>query len=238
MMAGGVRVSEMPLDIQKRQETEMIEMNTAVAGATPEIAIRDRMRTWNRRVLRTAVASIPLVIATLVAAPALAQTQWHIDPAKSTVAFSLKGFHDVAGHFAVSSGEVTFDRATGAMSGTIVVPADSGNSDDKSRDKKMDKDQLKVTSYPTITFSPAKFTGTLHAEGSSNIQVQGVFTLLGKPHDITVPMTVGIDGTDCTAKGSFEIPYVEWHMKDPSNFLMKMDKQVKIDLAFSGTLSH
>jgi polyisoprenoid-binding protein YceI len=219
----------------------MSELYASVTGAEREKTIQNRMfAQGNKRrgVLRAMGVSLACLIAAATASPALAQTQYQIDAATSQVLFSLGGFHDVAGHFSVSSGEITFDRKTGAMSGTVQVNAASGNSDDSSRDKKMDKDQLKVTKFPTITFAPTKFTGTLNDSGDSSIQVQGTFTLLGKPHDITVPMTVNINGTACTAKGSFTIPYVEWGVKDPSNFLMHMDKQVKIGLAFSGTLSH
>lgn len=219
----------------------MSELYASVSGAEREKTTQNLMfAQGNRRrgVLRAMGVSLACVIAAAAAAPALAQTQYQIDPATSQVLYSLGGFHDVAGHFAVSSGDITFNQTTGVMSGTVQVNAASGNSDDASRDKKMDKDQLKVKKFPTITFAPTKYTGTLNPTGSSNIQVQGTFTLLGKPHDITVPMTVDINGTACTAKGSYTIPYVEWGVKDPSNFLMHMDKQVNIGLAFSGTLSH
>ena len=219
----------------------MCELYPTVAGDVCVKTGRKAMlaqRKERRGLLKAAGVWVVCLMATAAGSRAMAQTQYHIDPAKSQVGFSLGGFHDVQGHFSVSSGEITFDRTTGAMSGTVQVDAASGSSDDKSRDKKMDKDQLKVKRFPTITFAPAKFTGTLNATGSSTVQVQGTFMLLGKAHDITVPMTVDIDGTSCTAKGNYAIPYVEWGVKDPSNFLMHMDKLVKIDLAFSGTLSH
>lgn len=191
-----------------------------------------------RRLLRAAAMSLTCLAGAALATPAIAQMTYTIQPAKSQVQYSLKGFHDVAGHFAVSDGTITFNRSTGAMSGTVDVAAASGNSGEPARDKKMDKDQLKVKKFPTIVFAPMKYTGTLNKTGSSTVQVEGTFTLLGKAHAITVPMTVDINGTECTAKGSFVIPYVQWGVKDPSNFLLHMDKQVKIDLAFDGTLSN
>ncbi|HUY82780.1 MAG TPA: YceI family protein [Acidobacteriaceae bacterium] len=219
----------------------MSELYTTVNGAASVKSTQNRKPATKRRLhqaLRTAVVSIACLIAAAVAVPAFAQTTYAINPAKSQVQFSLSGFHEVAGHFAVSSGSITFNRTTGVMSGKVEVAAASGNSGETSRDKKMDKDQLKVKKYPAISFTPAKFTGTLNKTGSSTVQVEGTFTLLGKPHAITLPMTVDINGTGCTAKGSFVIPYVKWGVKDPSNFLLHMDKQVKIDLAFDGTLSN
>ena len=211
-----------------------------IKGAEYEKTTPSRMPASRRRLqraLRAAVMPLACLAAVALAFPAFAQTTYAINPAKSQVQYSLKGFHDVVGHFAVTDGSITFDRSTGAMSGKVDVAAASGNSGEPARDKKMDKDQLKVKKFPTIVFAPTKFTGTLNKAGSSTVQVDGTFTLLGKAHAITVPMTVDINGTDCTAKGSFVIPYVQWGVKDPSNFLLHMDKQVKIDLAFDGTLS-
>lgn len=184
---------------------------------------------------RTARVTAALLLA-MAAGHGLAQTRYRIDPSKSQVQFVLKGFHTVHGHFSVSSGDITFDRTTGAMSGSIAIAAASGDSGDTLRDKKMDKEELKVKKFPVVTFAPAKFTGALAQAGSSTIQVEGILTLLGTPHPITLPMTVDIQGTDCTAKGTFVIPYVEWGLKDPSNFLMHMEKQVTINLDFKGIL--
>ena len=197
------------------------------------LLIKQRQRSAFRA-FRLCIACLAAIAASL---PVYAQTKYLIAPDKSQVQFSLGGVHEVSGQFHVGSGEITFDRKTGAMTGTVQVDAASGNSDDQSRDKKMAKNELKAQVFPSITFTPTKFTGVLNENGDSAIQVQGTFTLIGKTHDITVPMTVHIDGSQCTAKGSFTIPYVAWGVKDPSMFMLKMEKEVKIDLAFNGSLS-
>jgi polyisoprenoid-binding protein YceI len=164
------------------------------------------------------------------------QTSFHIDPAQSKVQFSLGGFHEVNGFFQIGSGDIQFDRKTGAMSGLISVQAGSGNSGNSARDKKMKNDELHAGKFPAITFAPTQFTGMLKDAGESTIQVHGTFTLIGKSHPIVVPMTVTIHGNQCVAKGSFVVPYVEWGMKDPTMMFMKEAKDVKIDLTFQGTL--
>jgi polyisoprenoid-binding protein YceI len=179
-----------------------------------------------------------LALAGLLApAVAAAQTRYHIDPEKSQVQFFLGGSHKVSGQFHVSSGDISFDPKTGAMQGTVLVEAGSGNSANKFRDKKMRNGELKAEMFPAITFAPAHFDGTLNDSGDSTLSVQGTFTLIGRPHEITVPMTVHIDGNQCAAKGEFMIPYVAWGVKDPSLFPFKEAKEVKIGLAFDGTLS-
>lgn len=139
--------------------------------------------------------------------------------------------------FHVQSGIIQFDRSAARMSGTIVVSAASGDSGDKGRDKKMHSDVLDVDHYTDVTFAPQSYQGSLASTGDSTIQVTGIFTVHGAPHDITVPMQVHIDGTNLTAKGKFVVPYVKWGLKDPSMFILKVAKEVQIDLSLSGTVS-
>lgn len=193
---------------------------------------------FERKVLRMSIAALAIVaLSGTLCGLARAQTKYDINPANSQVQFSLGGFHEVNGIFKVGSGEITFDRTSGVMSGSIVVEAGSGNSGNTARDKKMKGSELHAKKFPSITFSPKQFTGTLKDSGVSTVQVHGVFTLIGKPHPIVVPMTVTIDGSQCTAKGSVTIPYVAWGMKDPTMLFMKEAKHVKVDLTFEGKLA-
>ena len=65
----------------------------------------------------------------------------------------------------------------------------------------------------------------------------GTFTLLGTPHEITIPVLVHVEGTAATAKAQFGIPYIQWGIKDPSFLFWKADKDVAMDLILVGTLS-
>lgn len=174
----------------------------------------------------------------LTVCPPVANAQEHfrIDPSNSQVHFSLDATgHAVEGTFNISSGDITFNSANGAISGKVAVDATSGNSDNKSRDKKMTNDQLKAGNFPFITFTPTKYTGTLNSSGDSSIQVEGTFTLIGQSHTITVPMNVHREGSKCTASGSFTVPFVSWGVKDPSVMFLKVGKEVKVELKLAGT---
>jgi polyisoprenoid-binding protein YceI len=181
------------------------------------------------------------VIATsfLFAATAFAQRQtFTIDPSASQIDWALGGNgHHVNGTFHVQSGSVNFDRTAHAISGSIVVAAGSGNSGEPSRDKKMNKDVLDVEHYSEITFAPQKYDGTIAPSGDSTIQVSGIFTLHGTPHDLTVPMQLHIDNGALTAKTHFVVPYVKWGLKDPSVFILKVAKEVDIDLTLVGKVT-
>ena len=183
--------------------------------------------------------SVVFVSSLLFAAGAFAQHQtFTIDPAASQVAWTLGGTgHHVNGTFHVQSGTIDFDRTAHTISGSVVVAAGSGESGEASRDKKMKKDVLDVEHYSEITFAPQKFDGAIAPTGDSTIQVSGTFTLHGTPHDLTVPMQIHIDGGALTAKTHFVVPYVKWGLKDPSIFILKVAKEVEIDLSLSGKLT-
>jgi polyisoprenoid-binding protein YceI len=180
-----------------------------------------------------------LAIPVALTSGALAQHQtFNVNPDASKVAFALTGSgHHVDGTFHVESGKIDFDPGAQKISGLVVVAAGSGNSGESSRDKKMNSEVLDTSHFAEVTFSPLAYQGTLSPTGDSNIQVSGVFTLHGTPHDITVPMQIHIDGTNATAKGQFVVPYVKWGLKDPSIFVLKVAKDVNIDLTLVGQIA-
>lgn len=184
---------------------------------------------------RASILIFPLSIASISSAQ---QQTFTANPTACSVAFALTGKgHEVKGTFHVQSGTVVFDRSLPKMSGLIVVSAASGDSGDKGRDKTMHADVLDIAHYADVTFAPVSYQGTIAPSGDSTIQVMGTFTLHGAAHDITVPMQVRIEGSALIAKGKFVVPYVQWGLKDPSVFILKVAKDVQIDLALSGTIA-
>ena len=124
------------------------------------------------------------------------------------------------------------------MSGTVVVAADSGQTGNNRRDKKMSKEILQVDQFTTVSFEPNTYTGTIAPSSDSTIQVRGVLTLLGTPHDMTIPMQVHLHGPNATVKTRFVIPYVQWGLKNPSFMVWKAENDVAIDLTLVGQLSN
>lgn len=161
-----------------------------------------------------------------------------INPDASQVKMTLNTTHEIVnGTFHIQSGSIEFDRDTPKLSGLIVVAADSGKTGNSHRDKKMDKDVLKVKQYTTVSFEPKTYAGVIAPSGDSTIQVTGIFTLLGTPHEITVPVQMHIDGGSATATTHFVVPYVQWGLENPSFLFWKAGKDVAIDLYLVGTLA-
>ncbi len=180
-----------------------------------------------------------LALAVILAPAALAQHQtFAVNPDASEVKMTLKTTHElVNGAFHIQSGSVEFDRGTPKMSGSVVVLAGSGKTGNGSRDKKMNKEILQVEQHATVSFEPKSYAGVIAPSGDSTIQVTGIFTLLGTPHEITIPMLVHLEGTTATAKAHFAVPYIQWGLKDPSFLFWKADNDVAIDLLLTGRLS-
>jgi polyisoprenoid-binding protein YceI len=180
-----------------------------------------------------------LAFAVTLAPVALAQHQTFIViPDTSEVKMTLKTTHElVNGTFHVQSGSIDFDRGDPRMSGSVVVLTASGKTGNDSRDKKMYKDILKVEQFATVSFAPKTYTGVIAPSGDSTIQVTGTFTLLGTPHEITVPMQVHLDGASAIARTHFAVPYVQWGLKNPSFLIWKADNDVAIDLNLVGTIA-
>jgi polyisoprenoid-binding protein YceI len=183
-------------------------------------------------------ALFPVVLFSITSAALAQHRTFTVNPDSSQVSFSLSGTgHHVQGTFHVQSGSIDFDTKAQTISGSVVVAAGSGNSGDKGRDKKMNSDVLEVEKFTEVSFAPKSYQGTIAASGDSTIQVSGTFTLHGAAHDIVVPMQLHFDGANLTAKGKLTVPYVQWGLKDPSVFILKVAKDVEIDLALSGQVS-
>jgi len=186
----------------------------------------------SRNLLRVVLFFIAAASTTLQA-----QQKLSLDSSRSEVHFTLTdSLHVVKGTFHIQQGEIAFDLTTGKATGSIVVDALSGQSGNSMRDHRMLKDELKAPDFKTITFAPTRITGTLNPTGDSTLRVHGVFTLIGTPHEIDLPMQVQVQGDQLHSVGSFPIPYVQWGLKDPSTFMIKVDKEVQIDLSLVGTL--
>jgi polyisoprenoid-binding protein YceI len=178
-------------------------------------------------------------LAGAIAPATLAQHQtFLVNPDASEVRIALKTTHElVNGAFHLQSGSIEFDPSAPKMAGSVVVLAGSGKTGNDTRDKRMNKEILKVEQYATLSFEPKSYTGAISPSGDSTIQVTGIFTLLGAPHQIPIPILVHLDGTAATAKAHFVLPYIEWGLKDPSFMFWKADKDVAIDLFLAGRLS-
>lgn len=159
-----------------------------------------------------------------------------LDSSRSTVEFSLgAALHMVHGTFGLKSGHIEYSPEKKKLSGTIVVDAGTGSSGNETRDGRMKKEVLEIDRYPEIVFVPISIDGDV-SNAPSSVTVAGSFMIHGQKHQLSVPIQLRISGSSVIATGKFAVPYVAWGMKNPSNFLLRVDQSVFIDISVKGSI--
>jgi polyisoprenoid-binding protein YceI len=186
-----------------------------------------------------------LLFAVVLAAPVLSPAQAtpvqkitvHLDPATTEIHWTLTDpLHTVHGTFALKGGLITIDPQTGVAQGEVVVDVASGQSGSHPRDSHMQKDVLESAKFPQAIFHPEKMVGTVRSGTLQNVTVDGTFTIHGSDHPLELPMGIQITGKNAVATTHFVVPYVAWGMKDPSSFMLHVQKQVDVDVVARGTV--
>ena len=168
---------------------------------------------------------------------AAAESTVELDPARTTISFTLADvLHTVRGTFKLKRGSIAFDSSTGRASGEIVVDVASGNSGGGTRDKRMHKEILESARYPEAVFTADRASGELAPRGASELDVHGALQIHGASHEMTFHFRADVNGSEVASSTGFTIPYVQWGMKNPSNFLLKVSDKVEMNIQAVGRL--
>lgn len=170
------------------------------------------------------------ILLALVALVAPAAT-YHFEPPRATVEYSVDStLHTVHGEFTLKRGTLSIDPLDGHVEGEVAVDAASGQSGNAARDNRMAREILESAKYPEIVFQPDRIEGQLAAEGESHVKLHGLMAIHGARRELTADVEARAipGGYDVTAH--FQIPYVAWGMKNPSNFILRVSKVVNVTL--------
>lgn len=175
-------------------------------------------------------------LALLLALPLSAETlTFQLDPAKTTVQFTFGAtLHTVRGTLTAKEGTIRFDPNTGSAEGWVLLDATSARTGNARRDRKMHQKILESRRFPDITFDVDRITGTMRPGGRSDIQLRGTLDWHGTRRPLDLPATVTVNGDQVTATGSVTIRYMEWGLPDPSFFLLRVAKEVRVEVKASG----
>lgn len=159
------------------------------------------------------------------------QVMVQVDPAATKIEFTVSStLHTVHGSFHLKSGAITFDRATGKASGTLVVDAASGESGNDKRDSKMQREVLETQKFPELIFTAQEVSGKLADAGPSHLEVHGMFRIHGEEHPMTLAVETQSQSGGVDASTRFEVPYIAWGMKNPSVAFLKVSNKVEITI--------
>ncbi len=183
--------------------------------------------------------SICLTLVVLaMAAPLMASDlQIELDPEQTSIALRLQAtLHSVHGNAALASGSMHLASDSGDATGEISIDATSAQTGNKKRDKKMHAKVLRSHEHPRILLRPRRLEGALARPGRSDVVLHGEMEILGQSHEIAIPLHIEISNGRFTADGSFEVPYVEWGLEDPSTLVLRVAKVVEITIHATGAV--
>ncbi len=185
---------------------------------------------------------LPLALSLLLTAAlggvALAEQSLRLDPETTRVTFSLGAtLHSVEGTVRVVGGEIRFQETGGPAEGEIVVDATSAETGNDGRDKDMHKKVLESTRFGSFVLRVTETVGTLSPSGTSTLELHGELDIHGDSHPVVLEAVTERDGESLTGTATFQVPYVEWGMKDPSKLFLRVAKFVEVKIALSGRLS-
>jgi polyisoprenoid-binding protein YceI len=154
-----------------------------------------------------------------------------LDPGNTVIRWTLTDvLHTTHGTFKLKSGSIHLDPQSGNLTGLIVVDATSGESGNETRDRKMHKEFLESSRYPTITFRPTRLAGNFDPGKQQLLVVDGIFNLHGQDHPLHLNVTTRPSANSVILATHFDVPYVQWGIKDPSTFVLRVSKVVSIDI--------
>ena len=152
-----------------------------------------------------------------------------LTPENTRIEWTLSDvLHAVHGTFELKRGSIRFDPDSGKAGGEVVVDAASGESGGGARDRRMHKNVLESSKYPEAVFTPDRLEGKLAMQGTSNLKLHGMFRIHGAEHELTMDVQAKVTQDRITMEIAFEVPYVNWGMKNPSTLILKVGKTVQL----------
>jgi len=160
-----------------------------------------------------------------------------LKPEATTIQWTLgDALHTVHGTFNLKRGAIDFDTDTGKACGQVAVDVASGASGSDARDRRMHASVLESAKYPEAIFTPSRVEGTLAAAGTSSLKVRGTLSIHGATQEMTMDVQATANADRISATVKFDVPYVAWGMKNPSNLILKVSKTVRVSIEASGSL--
>jgi polyisoprenoid-binding protein YceI len=182
-------------------------------------------------------ASVALVVLALAASAGADEIQIEVDPDLTSISFRLQAtLHSVDGTSSLKGGSFRLDSESGIMTGSVAIDATSADTGNKKRDKKMHQKVLLSARHPEIILQARRLEGEVARHGTSDVILHGAIQILGRPHDVRIPLHIEVDGDRFAASIEFDLPYVEWGLEDPSTFVLRVAKTVRVKVAAGGSL--
>lgn len=186
-----------------------------------------RMRIW--LLLTSLCLPLPLAAEPLT---------FELDPAATKIELSFNAtLHSVDGLLRAKSGVLQLDPEAGTAEGRIVLDATTASTGNNARDRKMHEKILETRLFPEIIFDVERISGALRRVGRSDVLLHGTIDMHGIRRTADLPATILVEGDKIRATGQLTIPYLEWGLRDPSFFVLRVAKEVQVVIRAAGQLT-
>jgi polyisoprenoid-binding protein YceI len=179
----------------------------------------------------------PLLAGAALAAQAPAEAVLRIDPEQSALRFTLAAtLHTVHGEGRILAGTLRFDPQGGPASGAVVADARSFDTGLAARDRDMHERVLESERFPYIRFEAERLEVKSRSADAAEVTLHGRFRLRDHEHPLAVPARVVREGEALRVEAAFRVPYVAWGLRDVSTFVLRVAKEVDVQLELRGAL--
>ena len=163
---------------------------------------------------------------------------FQLDAKATTVEFTFGAtLHTVDGTLHAKEGTVRVDPEAGTATGRIVLDATSARTGNDRRDRKMHEKILESQRYPEMVFEIERLSGKLNPLGQSEIELHGTLEMHGTRRPLALPATVTSDGKTVSGTGTLILSYLDWGLADPSFFILRVEKEVRVTVKAVGRIS-
>ena len=101
----------------------------------------------------------------------------------------------------------------------------------------MHADVLESERYPEIVFRAEHLGVTRRDATSADVELRGRLSLHGQQKALALPAKLVAREGRVGIESRFRVPYVDWGMRDPSSFLLRVDRYVEVTVRAEGVLA-
>ncbi|MFP3940641.1 MAG: YceI family protein [Thermoanaerobaculia bacterium] len=164
---------------------------------------------------------------------------FHLDPDETAVEFRLGAtLHTVEGSLGTASGRIAFDPESGLAAGEVVIDLTAAETGVERRDRKMHEQVLETERFPEAVYRVERIDVPDQSLelGRNDLQLHGTLEFHGATREVAVPTVATVEAGRVSATAWIEIPYVDWGLPDPSFFVLRVGKTVRVEIEASGRL--
>jgi hypothetical protein len=101
----------------------------------------------------------------------------------------------------------------------------------------MHEQVLESERFPEIRFAAEHLEVRARTADAADVTLHGRLAIHGAEHALAVPAKLARAGDELHVTAAFTVPYVAWGLRDVSTFVLRVAKEVEVQLDLRGALA-